>query len=389
MHMAAGMNAAMVALAILVVGCPTESPAPVDMTQDAPISDASSDVQGPDADTDEASSPDGSASGLYASDENYTDVVSQPYVDITYTDVLGATRSFNILVYMSPSAPKPLPVVVMSHGGSGGKTDPSKSMDKWAPLVARAGYAVVAVAHPGRDEAAMADLCEHVGVPLAELCVVKAHWDRPHDLRRVLTWLDEQPAPLADALDLTQVAHMGHSAGAGAGMMTGGATRNFKCAKPFGHEPPPQCDVADLVALEEPRFQALVAMSPQGPTWDGFMTESFPTLDVPTLFGTGQGDGDPGKPANRRQAFDLSATGDKFLVYLDDPAAQHTLFEAETTACEKQADVAHCKTMRTWLGATVVAFLDATIKGKPSAEAWLQTDAIEDVSGGTATLERR
>jgi len=68
---------------------------------------------------------------------------------LTFTDIIGDTRNVNSAIYRPLDAPTPLPVLLLSQGGASGKTDPLKSMESWAPLLAKAGYLAVAIAHEG------------------------------------------------------------------------------------------------------------------------------------------------------------------------------------------------------------------------------------------------
>lgn len=311
---------------------------------------------------------------------------------LTYTDLTGAARNVNIAVYRPKDAPQPMPVIVLSHGGADGKTNPLKSMDAWAPLFAKAGYVAIAIAHEGRDGASQDALCAAVGVQAGIQCGLKINWDRPHDVDRVLAWLTEQAQKpeLQGALDLSRMAHVGHSAGAGAAMMSGGVKRNFVCAQPFGVVDPQQaCSEADLVSFAKPAIDVVVALSPQGPGSDGFMEASYGFADRPMLMATGAADGDPGEPENRLALFPLLAPGDKHKLYLDDPGAQHTLFEGTTEACEKAATPARCAQMIELVSSTGLAFIDAHLRNDAKAKAWLASDALVTAGGGLATLEHR
>lgn len=320
------------------------------------------------------------------------EVTSTTVEGLSYTDITGASRNVNIAVYRPKGAPQPMPIVLLSHGGADGKTNPMKSMDGWAPLFARAGYVAVAIAHEGRDGASYAALCAAVGVQAGIQCGLKINWDRPHDVDRVLGWLTEQAAKpdLSGALDLAHIAHVGHSAGAGASMMSGGVKRNFVCAQPFGVVDPEQaCKESDLVSFAKPAIDVVVALSPQGPGSDGFMEASYAFADRPTLMATGAGDGDPGEPANRLALWPLLAGGDKHKLYLDDPGAQHTLFEGTTEACEKYATPARCAQMLEFVTSTGLAFVDAHLRDDAQAKAWLASDALATAGGGLATLEHK
>jgi hypothetical protein len=161
------------------------------------------------------------------------------------------------------------------------------------------------------------------------------------------------------------------------------------CAQPFGMGQGTivPCDAADLVNLADPRVSALVALSPQGPDTEGFMTDSFATLDRPILMGTGLSDGDVGEPESRLGAFDLIPPGERWLIYLDDPGARHGLFGGSVAPCiDEIGDPARCEELRAWLAATVLAFLDDQLRDVAAARAWIESDSVEIVSGGTATL---
>lgn len=67
----------------------------------------------------------------------------------------------------------------------------------------------------------------------------------------------------------------------------------------------------------------------------------------------------------------------------------HTLFEAELDACAKKATTERCEEMRGWLYATVLAYLDAQLRGSAIAAAWLDSDNLDAVSGMTASLDSK
>mgnify|MGYP001227374887 CR=1 FL=1 len=217
-------------------------------------------------------------------------------------------------------------------------------------------------------------------------------------MTRVLDWLEikAEEEKLKGVMDLTRVAHFGHSAGAGCAMMLAGATRNYVCAQSFTADQGAivPCDVADLVSKVEPRIKAVLAFSPQGPNNDGFMTESFATVGIPVLIATGQGDGDaPGEPENRKQVFELMGASEdaahRFMLFIDDPGAQHTFFEAEVKACQKVTTEERCDEMQTWLVASALAFLDHQLRGRVQALTWLTSGSVEELSRSTASLTRK
>lgn len=337
--------------------------------------------------------PDAAEPMLYEPDVD-VEIESMELVDrISYVDVLGVARTVNIKVYR-PVTGGPYPLVVLSHGGADGFVSAANSMDKWADVIARAGYVAVALAHQGRDVTSYDDLCGHLGVPTdppGYRCGIKINFDRPNDIDAVLDHIEARRNGEGwDIVDFDRIAHAGHSAGGGAAMAVSGAGRNYKCAQPFGFMQgvAVACDPADLVVQAEPRIDAVLALSPQGPGTDGFMTESFSTVQVPVMMASGASDGDPGEPETRVQVFDnLPASDPHWKIYIDDPAAIHVLFEGEIERCSDLSSEARCTEMRSWLYSAGLAFLDAQLKDSADADAWLASGAVEALSAGDATLE--
>jgi predicted dienelactone hydrolase len=335
---------------------------------------------------------------LYTPDETFT--VSSPvtFDSLSYTDVLGETRRLAVAVFRPMGVTEPAPLILLSHGGSAGKTDPLKSMDKWAPIFAASGYIAVAIAHPGRDEASYNALCDEVGfTSTAIMCAIKIDWDRPYDVATVLDWLEARTAPgepLEGRIDWTKVGHVGHSAGAGAGMMLAGVSRNYVCAQPFGFDQGSvvACDPANLERRREERIKAVVVMSPQGPGQAGFMTESFANVEIPLLMGTGANDGDDGEPENRKLVYDSissSTSGDEVgRVFLEGVGAKHTLFEGETDACVNTGTpLARCEEMRRWLFSVGVAWMDTHLRQSDRARDWLRSDQFGQVTANAGILD--
>ena len=316
--------------------------------------------------------------------------------DIQYTDVLGAQRSFNVAIYRPVDAPTPLPVVILSHGGSSGKTNPQGVLAPWPQAFASAGYLAIGIAHPFRGEASYDALCDHLGVSDDIQCSIKINWDRPHDVSAVIDWLEDQAAGnFEGVIDLTKIAHFGHSAGAGCAMMLAGAPRNYLCSQTFGAgqgETVP-CDPADLVSKKDNRIKAIVGLSPQGPGTDGFMEQSYADIDIPVLLGTGKNDGDEGEPQNRSQAFDYlndSATGDqRFFLYLDNEGTAHTLFQGSLDKCSQYVEEAQCAEMRDWLVSSALAFFDHIFHERAEATTWMTTGGPSGLSGGVATWSQK
>lgn len=280
-------------------------------------------------------------------------------------------RQIPIAMSWSSAAPTPMPVVVLSHGGAYGKTDPRRSMDQWAVLLAEHGYFTVAMAHVPRTDLERIILTMNLGGTLPQ-CAQFKHlcFDRPLDFAATLDFVVDQAdgGPLAGLVDPQVVGHMGHSGGAGSVMMTAGAGREYMPGLGLSH-----------AAHEAP--QAFVAMSPEGAGDDGFVASSWDTVAGPMLMCTGAADGD--HPHERRDPYEYMSPGDKHLLWIEHPAAKHTLFEGELDACSRvTGDVSECEAMRDWLAAAVRAFLDAHLRSDQAAQDFLASDALAEISGG-------
>lgn len=204
-----------------------------------------------------------------------------------------------------PTRPGPYPAILFSHG-FGARRDLYVGLSShWASQ----GYVVIRVAHAdsGRLQQSNSEQAFRDQTP--------TDWrNRVRDISAILDGLDriEESYPeLKGKIDRTKIGVAGHSYGAFTAMLIGGA-RTF----------PGGTNYAD------PRVKAIVAMSPQGEsTRFGLTAESFQTLRIPTLFMTGSVDNgldETETPEWRRQAFERSPAGDKFLVVLQ--GANNTAF---------------------------------------------------------------
>lgn len=134
-------------------------------------------------------------------------------------------------------------------------------------------------------------------------CGIELDWENPHDIARVLDWLEEKSptgGPLAGRIDLAHVAHLGYSAGARATVMMAGVSRNYVCGQPLQRDQGSvvPCDESDLVDLRDDRIDVALAFSPQAPGWSGFMTESFAGARIPLFTATGANDGVANAPVS-------------------------------------------------------------------------------------------
>lgn len=318
-----------------------------------------------------ACAKDGSAC-LYPLGASYSEEVTEH--DVTDETAVGGPRAFRIAVRYPQGAAGPAPVVIWSHGGAHGMTDPTQSIWEWCSFTARQGYASVCIAHPARSTEERKALCQHLGKTDAECQVFKwLNWDRPYDIRRALDFLEELGKSPAwkGRLDLAHVAVAGHSAGAGGAMMVAGASREYVPGVPL--------------VIDDPRPSAFITLSPQGPGSEGFTESSFAQVTRPNLVGTGLADETDGDDATTRvRPHQLMPPGDKYQIFIDDPLAFHYVFGHSDENCDKSSTPARCHEFFAWLESTTLAFLDGYLRGLPAAKTWLGSSSIEKVSGDVA-----
>jgi hypothetical protein len=304
----------------------------------------------------------------------------EPTIEVTLTDPdrIGGPRDVPIAIRYSLSAPRPMPVVIWSHGGATGKTNPTLALDKWAIAAAEAGYLSIAIAHEWRADASLFELCAFFEMDRLGCSLFKhLNYDRPLDISLVIDEVTAMShrAPWRGRIDATRIAVGGHSAGAGGTLMIDGAPRDINHT---------------TTLLADSRPMAFLAFSPQAPGSEGFTEDGYGAITRPTLIGTGRGDEDPPDTADgRASVFDLVQPGEKYRIFIEDAAAIHTIYELETGNCALATPLVRCEEFRDWLQATGLAFLDAFLRGDPDAQAWLASTDLEVASAGTAEWSTR
>lgn len=172
------------------------------------------------------------------------------------------------------------------------------------------GYVVVRMTHPGERRNGAGN-----GTAVAMPKQTQADWSaRVGDVKFVLDSTDKlarQYPELKGKIDATKIGVAGHSYGAFIAMLLGGV-KTFPGANSYA----------------DSRVTAVMAISPQGPSETAGLTpESFGTLALPAMFMIGTQDAGTGAEettAWRRQAFELAAPGNKWLVVIE--GATHRTF---------------------------------------------------------------
>lgn len=206
-----------------------------------------------------------------------------------------------------PTRGGPHPLIVFSHGaGATGRAYVGIS-SHWASY----GYVVIKPTH--LDNTRLEDLSAN------------DFRERIRDMAFVLDSLDalETKYPeLKGKIDRTRIGAGGHSLGAMTAMQLGGV-RTFN---------------PSAVSYADPRVKAVIAMSPQGTreSW-GLTKDSWAEVKTPMMFMTGDRDWsmEGEKPEWRKEGFELSAAGDKWLVYM--PGAGHFVFAGRAGITQEEA----------------------------------------------------
>lgn len=230
-------------------------------------------------------------------------------------------KDFTVRVY-SPEGSGHSPVIVFSHGAGGSRASFAPLGRYWA------SHGFVSI-HPSHADALIGSgsangetpraggalgglLARTIGSPAAGI-------QRARDLSAVIDGLDqiEEAVPaLRGRLDHKRIGVGGHSFGAFTAMLVGGATINFSVSEPNR-------------TFVDPRARALLVVSGQGPGQQGLTERSWRKVYLPMLTVTGsldRGVGGQG-PEWKRQPFDLSRPGDKYLLFLE--GANHFSFGGE------------------------------------------------------------
>jgi predicted dienelactone hydrolase len=283
-------------------------------------------------------------------------------------------RSFQIRVRYPDGAPTPLPLIVWSHGG-GPNNNGHRSYDEWGGVLARAGYAVIHIAHAENKADAH---CAPLKIPANECepedfrkevseggTLYVLWYDRPRDASAVLDDLDSIERAANLKFDRARIGVAGHSGGTSTVMSLAGALLDVS---PSVHN----------LNSADPRFKAFLANSPQGIGRLGMTKNSWDKISAPVMITTGARDNSEGEQArDRLDPAKAMPPPDKYLLYIDSPGATHNLFGLN-------AD--NARELETYVATSGIAFFDAYLRGSAEARAWLNSNAMSVWSNGIAKI---
>lgn len=254
-------------------------------------------------------------------------------VEITYDDVAGRARTIRAELRLPPErVSTPTPVVVWSHGGSTGFRHTDHVGDRWGRAMNAGGVAFIAIAHPARRGADHEALC--AALDAADCSMLNPLlWDRPHDVRAALDWIEE----IADQhqLDREAIVVAGHSAGARSSLHVAGMAWSSRTAWNEALTPP-----------IDPRPVAFLASSPPDAMAIELMSNDLQLVDRPMLLLSGAGDDTRSSSAEGRRAIFqmIPTTTEAAMLWIDRHEATHGLFDLNRRACDRAGgDARNCR----------------------------------------------
>lgn len=290
---------------------------------------------------------------LYKSAENYNDsFISSQVNDQAHNRLLPIKIRFPL------GATGRLPLIIFSHGG-GADDNGREQSSTWGRTLARAGYIVVHISHITGQLGDRQAMCVEFDVTSQKECdnfPILSVW-RPRDANAVLAALDElerNNPEISGRIDRNNIGVAGRSYGSLTAMTLCGATLRLS-------------DTYNNVSFANPMVKVGLALSPQGPGIYGWEEDSWLTVNRPLLSATGKGDVDDVDPTSRLQPFSLMLPTKKYQFYIDHPAANHETLNLNNAATPQ---------FHQWLVSYSLAFLDANLKNRQSAQGYLISNRL-------------
>ncbi|HTC66684.1 MAG TPA: hypothetical protein VK685_06095 [Candidatus Acidoferrum sp.] len=267
------------------------------------------------------------------------------------------------------------PVIIFSHGAGGSDTCCESLTRHWATY----GYITLQPIHEDSVAQRRSNGDENGHFPQAVREALKnpALWEsRPRDISFLLdslAGLQKRVAGLNGKVDASRIGVAGHSMGAYTAEVIGGALVDLP-GRPGQN-------------FSDPRAQAILCLSPQGPGQFGLTAHSFSNISLPFMGITGSLDnlGTLANVAWHKIPFERSQPGDNYEVLIQ--GASHMSFiTAETVNSARSSQAA---AILGYTNSASLAFWDAYLKNDPAAKKFLQSDALERYSHSAAKLSRR
>ena len=322
--------------------------------------------------------PEITAEGSPARNDNGYRLEPGPYIVSEVQDLVlhDANRNKDVHVRIFyPHDAGNYPVIVFSHGAGGSENCCEHLTRHWATY----GYVTI---QPTHEDSAMQRRNqgeENIRFTKAVRDALKkpALWEsRPRDisyLLDVLPSLEKRVPELAGKLDEERIGAGGHSMGSYTTEAIAGAL----------------VDLPDHAGMSftDARVKAALCLSPVGPGQFGLNDHSFDKVSVPYMGITGSLDslGPVASPEWRKIPFERSQAGNKYHLFIE--GANHMSFITPDTLLASRAEQG--RAIFEYTNSAALAFWDAYLKGEERAKGFLESDALEKFSHGTAKLSRR
>lgn len=311
--------------------------------------------------------------------------------------VTRSDRELPLTIYY-PEGQGPFPTIIFSHGAGASREGYALLARYWASH----GYVSIHPAHA--DSAALRgeeinrnNFRQIISTMLAD----SQGWiERAEDIKLIIDSLDEleQRAPqLQGKIDAQRIGVGGHSYGAYTTQLISGAQIQLP-------------DETQLRGFQDPRVQAALLLSPQGIGQQGLTASSWDAVRLPMMVMTGSRDqGAQGQgPDWKRQPFDYSPPGNKYLILIED--ANHFSFSGRLTDGNGFGNRGNFPRenrrfggrLRQRLGVGIyrgdqeaifdyvkiasLAFWDTYLKSDENAEVYLNEQVLEDYSQGKVSI---
>jgi predicted dienelactone hydrolase len=274
-----------------------------------------------------------------------------------------------------PSDSGKYPVIIFSHGAGGSQNCCDSLTRHWATY----GYVTI---QPTHDDSAVERRNggeEKISFAKAVREALKNPdlWrNRPLDISYlvdVLPMLGNRVPGLVGKINADRIGVGGHSMGSYTAEAIAGALIDLPGQ--------PGMNFAD------PRVEAVLCLSPQGPGQFGLQEHSFDQMAMPFMGMTGSLDslGPVASPAWHMAPFERSRPGDKYHVFIE--GANHMSFITPRTLLPNHSERAGA--ILDYTNSASLAFWDAYLKGDPRAKSYLQSDELEKSSHRTVKVSRR
>lgn len=233
--------------------------------------------------------------------------------EVLRLELPGTEHPVPIKIYLPGDPSTATPVVLFSHGLGGSREGAAYLGEHWSG----AGYAVIALQHPGSDDSVWKDLPKWKAYrALKRAASGRSFMGRIHDVRVVLDWLEQSEEtaahPLYGRVDTGRIAMAGHSFGAVTTQAMMGQSFRNPGDRPFA----------------DARINCFILMSPS-PGKQLNADGAFGSVTRPVLCMTGTADesplrGDSVTPDSRLEVYAALPSGQAYQVVFHE--GRHSIF---------------------------------------------------------------